>query len=133
MSYRGGVGSKQRESRKQRHARLALWSQQNRQLQSSDPPRLDNGRRLIRVFPEWGTELPLWESFSEHYPVQRGDVVISDALLSALTAWSAEWQNRSELDYFPDEERWVAEGHSLVSQLRAEMHGVADIRAEFGY
>lgn len=109
----------------------ALWPAQDRHLQSTTPPRLPDGRRLIRVFPEWGTELPLWESFTDHYLVERDMFPISDALLDALAEWNAHWQNRPEDAPLADEEQWLATGRSLVRQLRTELHGIAEIRAEF--
>lgn len=131
MTYRGYVNPRRRKTGGQNRERLALWSKQNSELRASDPPRLRDGRRLIRVFPEWGTDLPLWESFTEHYLVDRDTFPISSDLLDGLAAWNAEWQNRSELDDLPDEDRWTADGHALVSRLRAELNGIAAIRAEF--
>ena len=121
------------ESEEERQSRLALWSWQNRHLRSSDPPRLEDGRRLIRVFPEWCTVLPLWESFTHHYLLQRDTLPISDALLDAFAAWNAEWQARDPDDDLPDAERWSADGDALVARLRVELAGIAEIRAEFRY
>jgi hypothetical protein len=109
----------------------ALRPGQDQHLRSTTPPRLADGRRLIRVFPEWGTELPLWESFTDHYLVERGMFPISDALLDALAEWNAQWQNRPEDARLAHEEHWLATGRSLVRQLRTELHGIAEIRAEF--
>ncbi|MFJ6678508.1 hypothetical protein ACIQLK_05185 [Microbacterium sp. NPDC091382] len=75
--------------------RRALWAKQDRQVRNRKPPRLADGRRLIRVFSEDGTDLPLWENSTDHEP------------------------------------RWRARGHELVRRLRTELHGVAEIRAEF--
>lgn len=123
----------ERETEEQRDGRLALWSWQDRQLHASRPPRLDDGRRLIRVFPEWFVELPLWENFSDAYPATRETFPLSDDLLDALTAWNDEWQDRQPEDPLSDEERWIADGLALVHRLRTELAGVAEIRAEFGH
>lgn len=120
-----------RDQNVERFARSALWRSQDRQLQSRTPPRLDDGRRLIRMFPEWGTELPLWESFTDHYLIGRDTLPISDALLAALTAWNAHWKDRSEDAPLRDEQRWRAQGRALVEELRSELHGIAEVRSEF--
>ena len=64
--------------------RRALWEKQNRQLKSRRPPRLDDGRRLIRVFPEYVIDLPLWENFTDHYLIERGMLPLAADLESAL-------------------------------------------------
>ncbi|AZS42984.1 hypothetical protein [Microbacterium oleivorans] len=110
--------------------RRALWARQDRQIKSRTPPRLDDGRRLIRVFPEYTTDLPLWENFTDHYLVERGMLPLSSDLDAALAEWNEKWSpTRSSED--PEEQRWLAQGHALVRRLRTELHGIAEIRAEF--
>lgn len=121
------------ESTADRQARLAFWSWQDRQLRASDPPRLDDGRRVVRVFPEWCCELPLWESYTDNYPFSRDTLPISGDLLDALTAWNAEWQDREPEMELTDAERWLIDGDALVARLRRELDGIAEVRAEFGH
>ena len=109
----------------------ALWAKQDRQVKSRTPPRLDDGRRLIRVFPEYVTDLPLWERFTEHYLIERGMLPLSIDLEDSLAAWNQEWQIHTLEGGIPDEQRWLAHGHALVRRLRTELHGIAEIRAEF--
>ncbi|MCJ1706086.1 hypothetical protein [Microbacterium sp. VKM Ac-2923] len=115
----------------ERRSRLAFWSWQDRQLRSTDPPRLENGRRLIRVRPEWAIGLPLWESFTEVHQVAREALPISPELQDALVAWNESWQDRAHDADLRTPQRWIAEGHELVDRLREELRDIAEIRAEF--
>ena len=119
------------ETEEQR-SRRAHWSWQDRSLQSTTPPRLEDGRRLIRVFPEWISGLPLWENFTENYPFERDALPLSAELQDALEAWNEHWQNRDLDEELPDLDRWLAEGMELVARLRDELGDIADVRAEFG-
>lgn len=110
--------------------RRALWDKQNRQLRSRTPPRLDNERRLIRVFPEYTVDLPLWENFTDHYLIERGMLPLSTDLETALARWNESWSPSRSSDG-PEGQRWLAEGHALIRRLRTELHGIAEIRAEF--
>lgn len=114
-----------------RLSRLALWSWQDRQLRSSDPPRLEDGRRLIRVFPEWSIGLPLWESFADEYQVARDALPLSPGLQDDLVAWNEHWQDRPHDADLPNTRQWTADGHALVARVRAELEDIAEIRVEF--
>ncbi|MDQ1074683.1 MULTISPECIES: hypothetical protein [Microbacterium] len=119
------------ETEEQR-ARLAHWSWQERSLTSTTPPRLEDGRRLIRVFPEWISCLPLWENYTDNYPFERDVLPLSSELQDRLVAWNDHWQNRDLDEEVPDLDRWIAEGRELVARLRDELGDIADVRAEFG-
>ncbi|MEV7756577.1 hypothetical protein AB0O16_02490 [Microbacterium sp. NPDC089180] len=119
------------ETEEQR-SRLAHRSWQERSLRSTQPPRLEDGRRLIRVFPEWVSCLPLWESCTENYPFERDVLPLSPELQDALEAWNEHWQDRDLDEEIPDRDRWVAEGGELVARLRDELGDIAEVRAEFG-
>lgn len=108
-----------------------LWEEQDTQLRSHTPPRLDDGRRLIRIFAEYGCDLPLWESFTDHYVIERGVLPISSELEDALVAWNAEWDGSALEGDLPHRDRWLSEGRSLTNRLRTELHGIAEIRPEF--
>jgi hypothetical protein len=96
-----------------------------------EPVVLPNGRRLIRMFPEWSVDLPLWESFSENYPATAAALGLADDLAAALREWNDEWQNRPEDVPLPDEEGWRERGIRLLERLREELDGVAEVRPEF--
>lgn len=90
---------------------------------------LPNGLRLIRVFPEWVSGWPLWESFSESYQLTGTDLGLSPSLSSALYAWNEAWLSRQVEDPVP--RGWEEQGRTLVSDLRSELAGVAEVRPEF--
>jgi len=94
-----------------------------------EPPRLPNGLRLIRVFPEWLSGWPLWEDYTEHYRLTGPDLGLSPRLSDALFEWNEEWLRRHEDDSPPA--GWEDRGLALLLQLRGELNGVAEVRPEF--
>ena len=90
---------------------------------------LPNGRRLIRMFPEWTEGWPLWESFSDHYHLTPADLTLSPALGEELRGWNEVWSARG-LDA-PVPTGWYDEGIRLLGLLREELDDVAEVRAEF--
>ena len=90
---------------------------------------LPNGLRLIRVFPEWVSGWPLWESFSDEYHLTGSDLGLSSDLSTALFAWNDAWQSR-DVDA-PLPEAWEEHGRVLVARLRSELEGVAEVPPEF--
>jgi hypothetical protein len=94
-------------------------------------PVLPDGRRLIRVFPEWSTRWPLWESFTDHYLLDATTLDITAGLDDDLTAWNAEWQRRQPDEPLADPDGWRGRGLDLVARLRRELDGSAEVRPEF--
>lgn len=94
-----------------------------------EPTVLPNGLRLIRVFPEWVSGWPLWENFTEDYRRTGPDLGLTRELSDALFDWNEVWLARHEDDPLPA--GWEDEGHRLVTQLRSELDGVAEVRPEF--
>jgi hypothetical protein len=90
---------------------------------------LPNGLRVIRVFPEWVSGWPLWENFTEGYRRTGPDLGLTRELSDALFDWNEVWLSRHEDDPLPA--GWEDEGHRLVTQLRSELDGVAEVRPEF--
>jgi hypothetical protein len=115
----------------EQRSRSACGSRQERSLRSSTPPQLEDGRRVIRVFPEWISGLPLWESYTENYPFERDVLPLSSELQNQLEAWNEHWQDRDLDEELPDRDRWIAEGWALVARLRDELGDIADVQAEF--
>ncbi len=95
------------------------------------PVLLPNGMRLVRVFPEWVSGWPLWESFTDHYRLDSTSLTISVDLGQALYAWNEQWLSRREDEPLADAGEWEAQGIALVSRLSHELEGVAEVRPEF--
>lgn len=93
------------------------------------PLTLLDGRRVIRLFPDWGREWPLWESFSEQYTLDAEDLALSGELAAQLHAWNAAWQARQETDAIP--EGWVEQGRELHARVQTELDAVAEVRPDF--
>ena len=93
------------------------------------PLTLPDGRRVIRLFPDWGVEWPLWESFSASYTLTADDLNLTPELATDLRVWNLRWQSRSEDDPIPD--GWTDEGRALHARLAAELESVAEVRPDF--
>lgn len=90
---------------------------------------LPNGLRVVRLFPEWGVTWPLWESFTDNYPMDAAALGLSSALAADLAAWNDRWQDRDETE--PDPPGWYEDGWPLYRRLQAELDGVAEVRPDF--
>ena len=95
-----------------------------------EPVLLPNGLRVVRMFPEWGVTWPLWESFTDNYPMDAAAFDLSDSLAADLAAWNDRWQN-CDLDD-PPPAGWHDEGWVLYGRLQAELDGIAEVRPDFG-
>jgi hypothetical protein len=106
---------------------------QNRYLSAKDrrgvAPVLPNGLRVIRMFPEWASGWPLWESFTGAYRLDGPDLGLSDALSEALYDWNELWLSRS-VDQ-PEPLGWRGRGHELFEALSRELDGIAEVRPEY--
>jgi hypothetical protein len=91
---------------------------------------LPNGLRVVRMFPEWGVTWPLWESFTDSYPMDAATLGLSDSLAADLAAWNGRWNDRDEDDPLPA--GWSEEGWVLHGRLQTELDGVAEVRPDFG-
>ena len=107
---------------------------QNRYLSArsrrGEPVVLPNGLRVVRMFPEWGVAWPLWESFTDNYPMDAAALALSSALATDLAAWNDRWQDRDLDDPLPA--GWHDEGWALYGRLRSELDGIAEVRPDFG-
>ncbi|MFE5409333.1 hypothetical protein [Microbacterium sp. NPDC056569] len=93
------------------------------------PLTLPDGRRVIRLFPDWGREWPLWESFSEQYTLDAEDLPLSRELAADLHEWNAVWQARDETEPVPD--AWIEHGRQLHARMQTELDAVAEVRPDF--
>ncbi len=118
----------------------ARGAMQNRYLraraQAGEQVVLPTGERLIRFFPEWGTDLPLWESFTENYPVERSALPLPATLEIDLAAWNERWQDMAntlepDITAAPWWPEWEREGVRLVALLQRALDGIAEVRPEF--
>ena len=91
--------------------------------------------RLIRMFPDWGHDWPLWEDGGENYALTPVDLHLSDALTLRLKAWMELWHRKfsPELGWSSraDEERWTAQGIDLTGALAAELEPAAKLSVEW--
>ncbi|HTN58120.1 MAG TPA: hypothetical protein VL043_07625 [Protaetiibacter sp.] len=92
-------------------------------------------RRIIRVFPDYGHDWPLWESATEwrHSPIamEPSDYGFSGELAALLHTWHHVWEQHFHYDTgwdAPEHERqWTELGDRAVSALRDEVRDWADI------
>lgn len=99
-------------------------------VRDGEHPRLPNGQRVIRLFPDWGRDEPLWENFSANYLVTAADLTLSDALSRHLHTWNAVWTDRDpEYGVLPPD--WLDQGWALHRRLQAELGESAEVRPDF--
>ena len=125
MDYNDTPGSPREWQRRRQMQERYLQSKRRRGL----PPVLPNGLRLIQVSPEWGSGLPLGESFTVDSRPSGADLGLTTALRDALFDWNETWQARSKGEPVPA--GWRERGEQLIGQLRAELDGIAEVRPEF--
>lgn len=97
--------------------------------QRGETPILPNGLRVIRMFPEWCVALPLWESFTNSYPVRQGELPIARALEDELEVWNREWES-SGLDAGRPR-AWFERGWELYEEVQRALANVAEVRPDF--
>ncbi|SJM59485.1 hypothetical protein FM112_06545 [Gulosibacter sp. 10] len=98
--------------------------------QRDQPVVLPNGLRSIRMFPEWGVSIPLWESFTENYPVDPKTMPFGRRLKKDLDEWSAAWQAQAETNpEMPD--TWRERGFELYERVQKALEDIAEVRPEF--
>ena len=88
--------------------------------------------REIRFFPDHGMKYPIWESGTDKYAMDPEDFDLSDSLGTRLrelmTFWSkhfVETDTSFEWDTAENEQRFWAEGDSLIDKLRKEVEDFA--------
>lgn len=96
--------------------------------QRGEAPLLPNGLRVIRMFPEWCVGLPLWESFTDSYPVRPGELPISRALEGELEVWNREWESHG-LDATRSP-AWFERGWELYEEVQRALANIAEVRPD---
>jgi len=91
-------------------------------------------QRIIRFFPDYGRNHPLWESGTDKYAMDPEDYGLSESLSRRLAAWMRHWESNviPETGWKSAEAAAESErvGDALVADLRIEVSGFADVRDE---
>ncbi|UOQ88583.1 hypothetical protein MUN74_15105 [Agromyces endophyticus] len=95
-------------------------------------------RRVIRLFPEYGRDWPLWENSTPTWDVGYTTTPemygLSDDLTRHIAEWNALWNaNFDPFDGWKDDaarERWREEGVAIAGRLAAEVADFADVSYE---
>lgn len=97
-------------------------------------------RRVIRMFPDYGRDYPLWETstptWDVGYTTTAADYGLSEELGEDLADWQAFWEEHGtgSEGWDTDENRqaWLREGERLARRLNTEVQEFADVQIEFG-
>ncbi|GAA3830176.1 hypothetical protein KACC15558_07430 [Brevibacterium ammoniilyticum] len=94
--------------------------------------------RVIRFFPDWGREEPLWEEGAYEYALRVSDLNISSdlkrGLLNYMTFWTEHFDVDTEWDSKLAEREFSDEGDRLISELKKQLHDgfvILDERDEY--
>jgi hypothetical protein len=95
-------------------------------------------RRVIRLFPDYSRDWPLWEdstpTLDVGYTTTPADYDLSAALASEMATWNTFWERHFHHDggWDTDEsrEQWRLDGERIASRLRAEVASYADVQYE---
>ena len=93
---------------------------------------MEEQRRVIRVFPDWGNRWPLWESGSGGSPTPSPtELGLSDELTGAIAKWYDFWTEHFHWDRGWDSTEnesisWSA-GLDFIERLRNEVSDFADV------
>lgn len=82
-----------------------------------------SSQEIVRLFPDWGYEWPLWTN--EAGGTTPDELFLSDELRTDLRAWHDEWSE----SFLPgrgwptsnQRDRWFEEGEALAARLDAEL------------
>ncbi|WP_090591538.1 hypothetical protein [Auraticoccus monumenti] len=96
-----------------------------------EAPLLPDGRRLIRMFFDHGRTLPLWETFTDHYTIERGALPLTPGLERDLATWQETWEDRSPDPAPGDDETFLTTAWALHARLERELEDIAEVRPDF--
>lgn len=109
-------------------------------VRSSSPTKKDTemSRRLLRLSPDYGNILPVWEEtpgleVGDLDPAESG---LSDGLVGELFAWNARWEELLYSDLPEDEveklrDAWESEGRSLAKRIELELGKEIDVHVTY--
>ncbi|GAA1054768.1 hypothetical protein [Dietzia natronolimnaea] len=94
----------------------------------------DGYKPVIRFFPDYGRQHPLWDSGTDKYGMDPEDYGLSESLARRLAEWMRHWES----NVIPETGWKTAEaaaestrvGDALVADLRIEVSGFAEVRDE---
>lgn len=95
-------------------------------------------RRVIRLFPDYGRDWPLWENSTPTWDVGYATAPELYGLSAILTQDIAEWNALWESSFDPFDgwksdvvrEQWRSDGVNILARLRAEVADFADVKYE---
>jgi len=94
---------------------------------------------MIRLFPDYGRDWPLWENSDGPagdvgYTTTPSDYGLSESLCDALAAWNGFWNEHLDpftgWDTAANEAKWIADGRKVAAWLRREVAEFADVSYE---
>ncbi len=97
-------------------------------------------RRVIRLFPEYARDYPLWENSTPSWDVGYTTTPETYGLSKELGADLAGWQAFFEEHANPFEggdsdvnlQKWLRDGEAIALRLQEEVQSFADVKREFG-
>ena len=97
-------------------------------------------RRVIRLFPEYSRDYPLWEnstpSWDVGYTTTPETYGLSRQLGEDLAAWQAFFEEHANpfegWDSDANLQKWLSDGESIAVRLQDEVQSFADVQREFG-
>ena len=95
-------------------------------------------RRIIRLFPDYSRDWPLWENSSPTWDVGYTTTPetygLSESLTADMASWNAFWEQHFDpIDGWYDDanyEQWAAAGETIAARLRHEVEAFADVQYE---
>lgn len=95
-------------------------------------------RRVIRLFPEYGRDWPLWENSTPTWDVGYTTTPETYGLSDQLTRDMEEWNTLWDVNFDPFDgwksdvarEQWREAGVDIASRLRAEVADFAEVEYE---
>jgi hypothetical protein len=103
-------------------------------VMSGIPP----ARRVIRLFPDYSRDWPLWEdstpTWDVGYTTTPATYGLSEALSGAMASWNAFWSSHFDpiegWDSDANRERWRSEGEAIAAHLQQEVAAFANVQYE---
>lgn len=96
-------------------------------------------RRVIRMFPDYGRDYPLWENSTSTwdvgYTTNPETYGLSEQLAGELAAWQTFWEEHLDpydgWDSNANMTQWLRDGDQLAARLQAEVAQFADVHSEY--
>lgn len=97
-------------------------------------------RRVIRLFPDYCRDYPLWENSTPTrdvgYATNPATYGLSQELGEDLAGWQAFFEEHANpfkgWDTDANKQKWLRDGEWLARRLQDEVQSFADVQREFG-